>query len=218
MSRSFPCLKSRRYRGIEADERLARRRRRFIEAGLDLLGGRAAPDDLTVRAICAQSGLTPRYFYESFSDKDDFVEAVFGAVTAELATATQAAVSAAPASAQNRAGIATIVRTVARDPRIGRLLFSPQLSNAVILRMRAQHEELAVILGAKHIRSALRVKGTGRLKATTNFVLGGMRQTISAWSAGDVALTADELVDLLVALLGDLNNPALFRDRPANSS
>jgi AcrR family transcriptional regulator len=207
---------ARRYRGIEADERLARRRRRFIEAGLDLLGGRAAPDDLTVRAICAQSGLTPRYFYESFSDKDDFVEAVFGAVTAELATATQAAVSAAPASAQNRAGIATIVRTVARDPRIGRLLFSPQLSNAVILRMRAQHEELAVILGAKHIRSALRVKGTGRRKATTNFVLGGMRQTISAWSAGDVALTADELVDLLVALLGDLNNPALFRDSPTS--
>ena len=58
------------YRGVEAAERLAERRRRFLEAGLDLLGG-PRPAELTVRGICSQAGLTPRYFYESFTDKDD---------------------------------------------------------------------------------------------------------------------------------------------------
>ena len=42
-------------------------------AGLDLLGGESDPDDLTVRAICRRAGLTVRYFYESFADKDEFV-------------------------------------------------------------------------------------------------------------------------------------------------
>ena len=37
-----------------------------------------------------------RYFYESFSDKDVFVEAVFDHVIAGLATTTQAAVAAYP--------------------------------------------------------------------------------------------------------------------------
>ncbi len=78
--------------------------------------------------------------------------------------------------------------------------------------MRAQREEMAVTLGDEHIRSALRVSGSNRLKATTNFVLGGMRQTISAWLAGEVVLTADELVDLLVDIFDDLNNPGLFRE------
>ncbi len=109
------------YRGVDAGERLAQRKRRFIEAGLDLLG-QTDPDDLTVRAICADAGLTARYFYESFADKDAFVEAVFDAVTAELTTTTTAAVSAAPVAEKNRAGIANIVRTIADDPRIGRLL------------------------------------------------------------------------------------------------
>ncbi len=198
------------YRGVQAGERLAQRRRRFIEAGLDLLG-RTDPDDLTVRAICAEAGLTARYFYESFADKDVFVEAVFDEVTAELAATTQAAVAAAPASEQNRAGIANIVRTIAGDARIGRLLFSTELSNAVILRMRAQREHLAVTLGDEHLRAALRVGGSNRLKAATNFVVGGMRQTISTWLAGTAGLTADELVDLLVDILDDLTNPALFR-------
>ena len=48
-----------------------------------------------MRAICSQAGLTARYFYESFTDKDDFVAAVFDCVIADIAATTQAAVAAA---------------------------------------------------------------------------------------------------------------------------
>src|SRR3954469_9251227 len=65
------------YRGIEAAERLNERRRRLVEAGLDLLGADNSETELTVRAVCKKAGLTARYFYESFADKDQFVVAVF---------------------------------------------------------------------------------------------------------------------------------------------
>ena len=47
-----------------------------IAAGVGLLGGAAGPA-LTVRAVCRAAGLTERYFYESFADRDEFVRAVY---------------------------------------------------------------------------------------------------------------------------------------------
>ena len=135
------------YRGIDAAERLAQRRGRLLAAGLDLLG---APDqdltELTVRAICRQAGLGVRYFYESFTDKDDFVAAVFDSVIADIAATTQAAVAAAPPKEQSRAGMANVVMTIAGDARVGRLLFSTQLSNAVIVRKRSDSTALFAAL------------------------------------------------------------------------
>ncbi|WP_396892477.1 TetR/AcrR family transcriptional regulator [[Mycobacterium] wendilense] len=202
---------ARPYRGVDASERLAQRRQRFLDAGLELLGGQVNPDDLTVRAICAQSGLTVRYFYENFTDKDAFVEAVFDSVTAQLATTTQAAVATAAPGQQNRAGITNMIRTIAEDTRVGRLLFSKQLSNATLLRLRLKHQGMFIALAGQHIQDALHVGGSNRLAGTTHFVLGGMQQAISAWLAGEVKLTADQLVDLLVDVLADLNDPGLFR-------
>ena len=121
---------ARPYAGVDAADRLATRRYRLLEAGLDLLGAdRPDPAALTVRGICSAAGLTARYFYESFADKDEFVSAVFDRVIGDLAASTQAVVDAAPPSEQTRAGIDNVVRTIAGDARIGRLLFSAQLSN-----------------------------------------------------------------------------------------
>lgn len=197
---------SRPYRGVAADARRDLRRRRLLEAGLDLLG-QGDPDDLTVRGICAQSGLTARYFYESFADKDAFVAAVFDDVTARLAATTQAAVAAAPPAEQNRAGISNIIGIIDADPRIGRLLFSTEVSNAAVLSKRTQQSELFTTLSGEHIADVLRIAGNGRsprITGTAAFVVGGVRQTITDWLAGEVALSAPELVDLLVTILDGL--------------
>lgn len=66
------------YRGVEAAERLATRRRQSLSAGLDLLGSDQHDiAELTIRTICRRAGLSVRYFYESFTDKDEFVGRVF---------------------------------------------------------------------------------------------------------------------------------------------
>jgi AcrR family transcriptional regulator len=200
----------RTYRGVEAPDRFAERKRRFLDAGLELLGGETAPNELTVRAICRQSGLAVRYFYEAFADKDTFVAEVVDAVTAQLAVTTQAAVAAAPLLEQNRAGITNIVATIAADPRIGRLLFSAQLSNAIVLRKRAEHGGLFAMLSGEHIQAALRVVQNNRVKATAHFVVGGVGQTISAWLAGEISMEASELVDQLASILDGFADPTLY--------
>ncbi len=198
------------YRGVEAAERLATRRSRLLAAGLDLLGTEQI-SELTVRSICRRAGLAARYFYESFADKDEFVGAVFDWVIADLAATTQAAVAAAPPEEQTRAGMANIVRTIAGDPRLGRLLFSSQPANAVLVRKREESSALFAMLSGQHVETALRVPENNRIKAAAHFAVGGVGQTLSAWLAGEVSLTPDELVDHLAALLDALADPSLYR-------
>jgi AcrR family transcriptional regulator len=200
------------YRGVGPDDRRAARRSRLLAAGLDLLGADDDVPELTVRGICFGAGLAVRYFYESFADKDEFVGAVFDSVIADLAATTQAAVAAAPAEQQTRAGMANIVQAVNNDPRVGRLLFSSQPANAVLVRKREESSALFAMLSGQHAGSALRMQHNERIAATAHFVVGGVAQTIGAWLADQVSLTPSELVDQLASLLDRFADPALYRD------
>jgi AcrR family transcriptional regulator len=206
-----PTANARPYRGVDAAARLASRRASLLEGGLDLLGGEESVE-LTVRAICRRAGVTARYFYESFTDKDEFVAAVFDWVIADLAFTTQAAVDAAPPEEQTRAGMTNIVRTIGGDPRVGRLLFSAQLANAVLSRKRVESNTLFAMLSGRHAGNTLQVPQNDRITASAYFVVGGVAQTISAWLTGDVRLDADQLVEQLTSLVNELANPSLYRD------
>ena len=203
---------ARPYRGVEAAERLATRHNRLLAAGLDLLGAeRQNISAVTVRGVCRSAGLAARYFYESFADKDEFVARVFDWVVAQLAATTQAAVAAVPGDEQTRAGMANIVRTITEDPRVGRLLFSTQLADPVVVRKRAESSALFAMLSGQHLGQALQVPANERIKAAAHFVVGGVGQTISAWLVGDVQLGPDQLADYLASLLDELAEPNLYR-------
>ena len=205
-----PMAQVRPYRGVEAADRVAERRRRFLEAGLDILGSDPDLSELTVRGICRQAGAALRYFYESFTDKDDLIAAVFDWVIADIAATTQAAVTAAPLEEQSRAGMANIVRTIAADTRVGRLLFSSQLSNAVVARKRAESGALMAMLLFQHA-GTLGAQSNDLIKATSHFAVGGVGQTITAWLAGDITLDNDQLVDRLAAIIDQLAVPELYK-------
>ena len=83
------------YRGVSADERRAQRRAQLVEAALDVLGD-AGLARTTMTEVCARAGLTERYFYESFGDRDELLIAVFDAITEETNDAALAALEAAP--------------------------------------------------------------------------------------------------------------------------
>src|ERR1700727_1961832 len=206
-----PETSARPYGGVDAADRLATRRARFLAAALHLPGGDVAAE-LTVRGVCRQAGVAARYFYESFADKDEFVGAVFDSVIAELAFTTQAAVDAAPPEEQTRAGMTNIVRTIGGDRRVGRLLFSVQLANAVLARKRVESHALFAMLSGRHAENTLQVRQNDRTSAAAHSVVGGVPQTISAGRAGDVRLKPDQLVDQLTSLVNELANPSLYRD------
>ena len=62
------------YGGVSAEDRVAARRTRLLEATLAIIGehGVAA---VTVDLICSEAQLGKRYFYESFTDRDTLLVA-----------------------------------------------------------------------------------------------------------------------------------------------
>lgn len=63
-------------------ERQEARRRRLLDAGLEVFGTdgfRAA----TVSRICREAGLTNRYFYEHFADREACLRAVYDGLVTE---------------------------------------------------------------------------------------------------------------------------------------
>lgn len=73
----------RRYGGIPLSERQAERRDRLIACAISV-SARLGREGATVAAICAEAGLTARYFYENFANRDALFRAAFGRVQDEL--------------------------------------------------------------------------------------------------------------------------------------
>lgn len=121
-----------------ADRRTARRDA-LLEAGVGALG---SPDarPLTVRAVCRAAGLTERYFYESFDDRDAFVRATYDhvAARAEQRLADAAGKARADVSDARRA-VTTFVDLMLDDPTVGRaLLLAPTYEPALSSRGTAR--------------------------------------------------------------------------------
>ena len=66
----------RNWAGTTLTGRKASRREQLIEAGIELLGDEDGPM-VSVRTACRTAGLTERYFYESFTDRDELALAVY---------------------------------------------------------------------------------------------------------------------------------------------
>jgi AcrR family transcriptional regulator len=112
----------RTYRGASAEERQATRRTRLLSACLDVVG-EVGVLGVTVDAVCARAGLTKRYFYETFTDRDAALEAVTGDVYGSLHTSIVSALRRADGDGRARAAIAVEIfaATLDADPRIARL-------------------------------------------------------------------------------------------------
>ncbi|WP_215544553.1 TetR/AcrR family transcriptional regulator [Amycolatopsis sp. CA-230715] len=184
------------YGGITGDDRQAERRAQFVEAGLALLGAEDGEPNLTVRGACKQAGLAARYFYESFEDRDALAVAVFDHVVSEIAATTLAAVKAAEPDprAKSAAGLRAIVRLIAGDPRRGRLLFSPAISTPVLLNRRAESTRMFAHLLSTQARDFYGIADSSHLDLATEFLVGGLGQTLASWLDGTLPISEDDIV------------------------
>ena len=92
------------------------------------------------------------------------------------------------------------------------LLFGAQQSNSTVARKRQELGPLFAVLGGQHAEATLNRPANDRIKAFAHFVVGGVGQTIGGWLAGDVGLSADDLIDQLAAIVDVLTDPRRFRD------
>ncbi|MCX2734229.1 TetR/AcrR family transcriptional regulator [Saccharopolyspora sp. NFXS83] len=182
------------YGGVEGDDRKAERRAQFLEAGLDLLGSDEAT--LSVRGACKQAGLAARYFYESFTDREALAAAVYDHVIEDLAHRTLAAVAEAPfdARAKARAGLSTLVGIVGDDPRRGRLLFSAQ-AGAALAERRQRSTLLFVGLLGGQAKDFYGLPDSADLEVLSQFAVGGLAQTLTAWLDGTLRIEREALVE-----------------------
>lgn len=80
---STPPAPARKYGGVPLEQRRAERRDRLIVAAIHV-SARAGREGATVAAICAEAGLTARYFYESFQNSEALFRAAFARIQDEL--------------------------------------------------------------------------------------------------------------------------------------
>lgn len=186
---------------MPAADRRAERRRRLLDAGLELLGtvGLAGT---TVRGVCQGARLNPRYFYESFATLDDLAVAVYDRIVDELTAEVLAALAAAGPGrrARARAAVDTIVGFVDRDRRRARVLYVEAVGNATLSRRRAATGRTLVEWVVRHRAGRPARPPDPRAVLAAAVVVGGFNEALVAWLDGQIALDRQRLVDDATAL------------------
>lgn len=188
----------RAYGGVGGDARRAERRRRLFEAGYDLIaeGGTGA---VTVIGVCRRAGLTSRYFYEHFANRDELLNAIFDAEAATvIALITQAAV-AAPDDPRVRgeAAVRALLDALEADPRRAALSHR-SATDSILLRSRAQISGLLSQALVEHAGLVWAGAGThpDRVPLAATLTVGGVVEMVVDWVAGESPLTREEVIGL----------------------
>jgi len=203
-SASAPSARApRRYRGLSVAERHAQRRERLLEAGLELFGTRGYAGS-SIRAVSAEAKLNSRYFYESFSSREDLLYHVYGRAVQDVAGAVLAATAAErELEAQARAGLLAAWRLLTEDRRKARVIVLEVVGVSERLeRLRRQNRHaFADIL----VRNAMSLAGDGlRLRMdpvlTARSLIGASMEVLVDWINGDVDASMDEIVEHLTQM------------------
>jgi AcrR family transcriptional regulator len=191
------------YGGVSAEQRVADRRARLLDAALDEFGTRGVAST-GVKDVCRHAGLTDRYFYESFHDSGELFTAVFDRATAHLLEVVVLALSQAPATveAQSRAVIEAYVRALADDPRIARVVFveAPSAGPEVEAHMRATLRQFAQLV-VQAARPYLPDVPEETLRFGAVSLVGAVERVMIEWQDGQLGLSIEQIIEYLVALL-----------------
>jgi AcrR family transcriptional regulator len=183
------------YRGVSAPDRIALRRRQLLDAGLELFGTRGI-SEVGVGDVCAEAGLTKRYFYESFQSIEELAEAVFEEIRANLMTRVAPAIMAG-GSDNIRPAVDAYVRAVTADPRVLRLL-AFETSVGPLAGHRDDFATNAV--EAWFTLSGYQPENRDQIRLRAFAFVGASTQIGLAWARGELSLSIEALIDELVEL------------------
>jgi AcrR family transcriptional regulator len=194
---------TRSWRGVSAEDRRAERRGQLVEAGLEVIGTQGWAST-TVRGVCRQAGLTERYFYESFSDHEALLLAVYEHVLAEGVAVVLAAAARAPHDVRltARAGIAAGVEFLVGDPRKGRVLVLEAAANETLQRRRQEAVRAQATLLSEVAREFFADHSPDPTDAylTALALVGALAEVGAAYLDGQLDVSRERLVDHLTEL------------------
>jgi AcrR family transcriptional regulator len=179
-----------RWSGVPLEDRQVLRRDELIAAGVQLLGGEGGPA-VTVRAVCHETGLTERYFYESFTDRDEFVRAVYDDVCAR-------AMSALMSATTPREAVERFVALMVDDPVRGRVLLLAPAVEPVLVRSGAEWMPSFIDLLQ---RKLTQIGDPVRQKMIATSLIGGLTALFTAYLDGRLAASREQFIDYCVEML-----------------
>ena len=179
-----------RWSGVPLEDRQVLRRDELIAAGVQLLGGDGGPA-VTVRAVCREAGLTERYFYESFTERDEFVRAVYDDVCAR-------AMSALMSATTPREAVERFVALMVDDPVRGRVLLLAPAVEPVLVRSGAEWMPSFIDLLQ---RKLTQIGDPVRQKMTATSLIGGLTALFTAYLDGRLAASREQFIDYCVEML-----------------
>jgi AcrR family transcriptional regulator len=186
------------YRGVSADERRASRRARLIDAALDVIAADGIAK-LTMTAVRRRAGLTERYFYESFRDRDELLEAVLDQYLLEMDEAMFNALEAAPRDLYERclAAAGAMISALTDDPRKRRLYVETGDSERLReRRARAISTHADILAGQMREFGGLNSRADhAPLQLAALVIIGGVAEAIGPWINGTLEMSRETLVE-----------------------
>jgi len=180
----------RRWSSVPIEDRHALRRNELLAAGITLLGGESGPA-LTVRAVCRLAGLTERYFYKSFADRDEFVRAVYDDVcTGAMATLESATTP--------REAVERFVAMMVDDPVRGRVLLLAPAVEPVLTRSGAEWMPNFIELLQRRLTA---ITDPVLQKMVATGLIGALTALFTAYLDGRLTATRQQFIDYCVAML-----------------
>lgn len=180
------------------EERRVARRDTLLSVGVDLLGASEGPS-VSVRAVCSRASLTERYFYESFTDRDTFVRAVYLDVAEKALDALVTAVGRAKRPQERaRRAVTAFVELMIDQPARGRVLLTAPFADAALSTLGLRTIPMFVALVGEQL-PAEADEVDRQLTATG--VVGALTGLFSAYLDGTVDVPRQRFVDHCVSVI-----------------
>lgn len=197
----------RRWRGVEPGDRKAERRLKLIESGLDLLAAEG-PGAVTMRGVCRRAGLTERYFYESFDNRDRFLVQIFDLVVEDAEATLQESVATMPPQPRDAIShIASIfTEFLVADPRRGQILFVQSVTSELYPRGRELIGRFtAIVAGLKEAFAAAGGTLSRNDELTTRWdplaLFGGLAFVYQDWLLDPKGVSAEQVSAYIAYLI-----------------
>jgi AcrR family transcriptional regulator len=192
------------YRGASAEQRRSERRRRLMDAALDIIGTQGW-SATTVRAVCEQAHVGPRFFYESFDDIDALAAAVHDEIVETALTRALNAIAAAPDDlpAKTYAVVETFITELTDDPRRARVTFAEAHGSETLMRRRFTAMRAIAEAMTEQAKDLLDLPPGGErvLRSLSLLLTGGVTELVLVWLNDGLDCDREELIRLCAEFL-----------------
>ncbi|WP_067693511.1 TetR/AcrR family transcriptional regulator [Nocardia jejuensis] len=199
----------RRYGGSSAQERRQLRYEQFLDAALDCFSEQGLPG-VGVRPVSAKAGIAPRYFRESFADRDALLVALYDKAAAQVLRVALDVLSTdrGDQAARVRASLDAVLHALDSDPRLAPLLFGTAIEPVLRERRERMLLDYADAITAQAVAIFPDDIEPAAFRVTSVILSGGYIELITWWLADRSRASRDELLDRATGIFFAAATPA----------